>query len=141
MAEVLMIHVKTVEMWVRIGFALSLGAYLSNAVAMSRGTCSITRKLIQTMDTLLPFLFQISHTGAMRAILMLSILSVTKWSISTKKSSAEMQQLKTFKGIKKTMTTFKSLNKKKLINNKKRNRNNRKLKSFNKRDQGQTLNN
>ena len=39
------------------------------------------------------------------------------------------------------MTTFKSQNKKKLINNKKRNRNNRKLKSFNKRDQGQTLNN
>ena len=39
------------------------------------------------------------------------------------------------------MTTFKSQNKKKSINNKKRNRNNRKLKSFNKRDQGQTLNN
>ena len=41
------------------------------------------------MDTLLLYLFQISHTGAMRVILMLSILSVTKWSISTKKSSAE----------------------------------------------------
>ena len=52
-----------------------------------------------------------------------------------------MQQLKTSKGIKKTMTTFKSPKKKENIKKKKRNRNIRKLKSFNNRDQGQTLKN